>query len=59
MTVAEQVIKHYGGLKATAERFGYTTVEGVRLWKSRGVPKKFLLEIYNDTNIPVKKLLAG
>lgn len=59
MSLAEQVIKHYGGLEATAKHFKYGTVEGVRLWKSRGIPKKFLLRIHDETGIPVKKLLTG
>lgn len=56
MTIVDEVIQAYGGISAVKKRFKYTDNAAVYNWKSRGIPKRLLIQIHQDTGISLKKL---
>jgi hypothetical protein len=57
LDLVNEVIRKYGGAKGVKERFNYSTIEAVYMWRTRGkLPKSKLAEIHLDTGIPLSKL---
>lgn len=56
MSIVEDVIKAYGGVKAVQERFGYKSSMSVYVWRKRGIPKNKIVEIYQDTGLDLQSL---
>lgn len=52
----EDVIAAYGGVSEVQKRFDYKRPMGVYAWRIRGLPKKFIADIFIDTEIPIEKL---
>lgn len=57
--VVEEVIKAYGGVTAVQSRFGYKSPMAVYNWRSRGLPRWLIAEIYVDTGIDIDRLREG
>jgi len=56
MTLADEVINKYGGVQAVQARFGYKQPMAVYNWRIRGLPKDKLIDIHQDTGIPLDRL---
>jgi len=48
-------IKKMGGIVKTSKKMG-VTVAAVQFWRTRGVPKRRLRQVVENTGIPGKKL---
>lgn len=57
--VVDRIIDAYDGVSGVQKRFGYTEPMGVYNWRSRGIPKSLIAEIYVDTNIPIRTLQSA
>ena len=55
-SVINEVIAAYGNVSAVQERFSYAEPMGVYNWRSRGIPKSFVADIYVDTGIPIERI---
>lgn len=56
MTIVDEVIKHYGGVRAVQKRFGYTHTMAVYQWRRRGIPTSKLIDVHLDTGIDLRRL---
>lgn len=57
--VVDKVIGAYGDVGGVQKRFGYQSPMAVYNWRSRGLPKRLLLDIHTDTGISVSQLKLG
>ncbi len=56
--IVEDVINAYGGVRGVQSRFGYKEPMAVYNWRSRGLPRSLVAEIYVDTGIDMSLLLG-
>jgi len=56
--IVDKVIKAYGGVKEVQKRFGYSDPMGVYHWRTRGIPRAHIADIYMDTGIAIELLKA-
>ena len=56
MDIVEEVIQALGGVEAARQRYGYSERMGVYNWRSRGIPKRLLIDIHLATGIPLDRL---
>lgn len=56
MSIVDEVIKAYGGVQATCTRFGYKTVQGVHIWRKRGIPYRHQIEIHREKGFDLDEL---
>lgn len=56
MTIVDEVISKYGGVKAVQVAFGYKQPMAVYNWRTRGIPKDKLIDIHLRTGIELSRL---
>lgn len=59
VTVIEEVVESYGGVRQAQERLEYDAIMTVYNWRQRGLPLSKIVFIHLHTGIPVKRLLEG
>jgi hypothetical protein len=59
VSVIEEVVKAYGGVKQAQERLDYDATMTVYNWRQRGLPLAKIPFIHLHTDIPVSRLLEG
>lgn len=57
--VIDQIIEAYNGVPNLQKRFNYSEPMGVYNWRSRGIPRALLADIFLDTGIPIERLKAA
>ena len=59
LKIIDQVIEACGGVEKTQKHFKYSNPTAIYNWRTRGLPRHLIADIYLKTGIPIKRLKRG